>query len=183
MVYAARAGGSRAPAPERRSRPLRPVGALQPRSPGACVLHLSGAEGLQGRGVAQFRDGCHAFGGEHAAALQLPVLVLLQQHRSHQAGDGGIVGKDAHNPGAAIGFLTVVKPPCGVIAFWLPAPGRRPSRPAQWRRALIAAWGLGTDQELSATRSDPVSRCMLLVGWFSLWSASRLLPWRHCPSL
>ena len=108
MVYAARAGGSRAPAPERRSRPLRPVGALQPRSPGACVLHLSGAEGLQGRGVAQFRDGCHAFGGEHAAALQLPVLVLLQQHRSHQAGDGGIVGKDAHNPGAA--FYLLVDP-------------------------------------------------------------------------
>ena len=81
------------------------------------------------------------------------------------------------------GFLTVVKPPCGVIAFWLPAPGRRPSRPAQWRRALIAAWGLGADQELSASRPDPVSRCMLVVGWFSLWSAWRLLPWRHCPSL
>jgi hypothetical protein len=77
------------------------VGALQPRSPGACVFPFSGAGGLQSREILQLRDGSHAFGGEHAAALQLPVLVLLQQHRPHQTVDGGVVGKDAHDPGAA----------------------------------------------------------------------------------
>ncbi len=76
-------------------------GALQPRSPRAWVLPSSGAEGMQGGDAIQLRDGSHALGGEHAAALQLPVLMLLQQHRSHQADDRGIVGEDAHNPGAA----------------------------------------------------------------------------------
>ena len=37
--------------------------------------------------------GSHRIEGEHAAALQLPVLVLLQQHRTHQAGDGRVVGE------------------------------------------------------------------------------------------
>ena len=71
----------------------------------ACVLQLSGAGGLQSRGVAQVGDGRHALGGDHAAALQLPVLVLLQQHRPHQAGDRRVVGKDAHDPGAALDFF------------------------------------------------------------------------------
>ncbi len=44
---------------------------------GACVLPFSGAEGLEG-----------------GAALQLPVLVLLQQHRPHQARDGVVGGED-----------------------------------------------------------------------------------------
>ncbi len=78
--------------------------------PGACVLEFSGAGGLQSRGAAQFGDGRHALGGKHAAALQLPVLVLLQQHRTHQAGDRGAVGEDADDAGAALGFLSVVKP-------------------------------------------------------------------------
>ena len=82
-----------------------PHRAQQPRSPGACVLSLSGAEGLECRDVIQLRDGGHAVGGEHAAALQLPVLVLLQQHRPHQAGDGGVVGEDADHPGAALDFF------------------------------------------------------------------------------
>ena len=94
-----------APASGRRSRPLRPVEALQPRSPGACVLPLSGAGGLECRDVIQLRDGGHAVGGEHAAALQLPVLVLLQQHRPDQAGDRRVVGKNAHDPGAALDLL------------------------------------------------------------------------------
>ena len=58
-------------------------GALQPRSPGAWVLPCSSAGGLQGRVIVQLRDGGHALGGEHAAALELPVLVLLQEHRTH----------------------------------------------------------------------------------------------------
>ena len=63
------------------------------------------AEGLQGGHAIQLRDGGHALGGEHAAALQLPVLVLLQQHRPHQAGDRRVVGEDAHNPGTALDFF------------------------------------------------------------------------------
>jgi hypothetical protein len=66
------------------------------------VLPFSGAGGLQGREAFQVWDGGHALGREHAAALQLPVLVLLQQHRTHQAGDGGVVGEDADNPSAAL---------------------------------------------------------------------------------
>lgn len=66
-------GGS-APAPRRGSKPLRHVGALQPRSPSPCILPLSGAEGLQYMGFTQLRDGRHALGGDYAAALQLPVL-------------------------------------------------------------------------------------------------------------
>jgi hypothetical protein len=69
---------------------------------GACALPLSGAESLQGWGVAQFRDGRHALGGNHAAALQLPVLLLLQQHRTHQADDRGAIGEDADNASAAL---------------------------------------------------------------------------------
>ena len=55
--------------------------------------------------VAELRDGRHALGGEHAAALQLPVLVLLQQHRPHQAGDRGVVGEDSNDAGASFDFL------------------------------------------------------------------------------
>jgi hypothetical protein len=80
---------------------------------GRCALPLSGAEGLQGRGVAQFRDGCHALGGEHAPALQLPVLVLLQQHRPHQAGDGGVVGEGADDTGEALDELDWPSAPLG----------------------------------------------------------------------
>jgi hypothetical protein len=50
-------------------------------------------------------DGPHALGGEHAPDLELPVLVLLQQHRSHQACNGGIVGEDPDDAGAALDFL------------------------------------------------------------------------------
>ena len=69
------------------------------------MLHSSGAGGLQGRDVFQVGDGGHALGGEHAAALQLPVLVLLQQHRPYQAGDRRVVGEDADDAGAALDLL------------------------------------------------------------------------------
>jgi hypothetical protein len=45
------------------------------------LLPLSGAEGQECSDVIKLRDGGHALGGEHTAALQLPVLLLLQQHR------------------------------------------------------------------------------------------------------
>jgi len=70
--------------------------------------------------------------GEHIHELTAAIRRLLRNDAAVQRMD-------------LSGFLTVVKPPCGVIAFWLPAPGRQLSRPAQWRRAWIAAWGLGTD--------------------------------------
>ena len=60
------------------------------------------AWGLQGGSAIQLRDGGHALSVEHAAALQLPVLVLLQQHRPHQAGDGRVVGEDADDASAAL---------------------------------------------------------------------------------
>jgi hypothetical protein len=74
-------------------------------------------QGWLHRQLCKLGNGRHALGGEHPPALELPVLVLLQQHRPHQASDGWVVGEDADNPGAVFGFLTVVKPPCGVIAL------------------------------------------------------------------
>jgi len=70
--------------------------------PRAVLQHLSGRSADQGRQIFQLRYGGNAFGGEHAAAFQLPVLVLLHQHRPNQAGDRGIVREDADDAGAAL---------------------------------------------------------------------------------
>ena len=78
---------------------------VQQHRQGAGVLHLSGGGDEHGRQIHQLRDGGHAFGGEHAAARQLPVPVLLHQHSSNQAGDLGIVGQDADHPGWPLYFL------------------------------------------------------------------------------
>ena len=59
------------------------------------------------------RDGPHALGGEYAAALPLPVLVLLKQHRPHQAGDRGIDGDDSDDAGATFNFLIHPLPQVG----------------------------------------------------------------------
>ena len=67
---------------------------------GGCVLE----RGL-GRELLQRGDGSHALGREHAPALQLPVLVLLQQHRTHQAGNRRVVGEDSDHAGTAFDFL------------------------------------------------------------------------------
>jgi len=40
--------------------------------------------------------------GHVAGALDSPLVVLLEQDRPDQAGDGGLVGEDAHNLGAAL---------------------------------------------------------------------------------
>ncbi len=45
---------------------------------------------------------------EEAAALQLPLLLLLQQLATHQPGDRVVVGEDADHVGAA--FDLVVEP-------------------------------------------------------------------------
>jgi hypothetical protein len=77
---------------------------VQPRSTGACVLLLSCVEGLECRHAIYLRDGGLALSGEHAATMQLPVLVLLQQHRPHQAGDGGVIEEDAQIASAMLLF-------------------------------------------------------------------------------
>jgi hypothetical protein len=79
--------------------------ALQPRLPCTCVLHSSGAESLQGEAAVKLWVGGQAVSEEHAVALQLPMLVLLQQHRPHQAGDGGVVGKDADDASGELSLL------------------------------------------------------------------------------
>ena len=70
----------------------------------ACSL-FSGAGGLQSRGVAQFRDGRQALGGQHAAALQLPVLMLFKQHRTTRRVVAGSLGKMPTTLGAALDEL------------------------------------------------------------------------------
>jgi len=51
------------------------------------------------------------------------VLVLLQQHRPHQAGDGGVVGEDADHAGAALDLLVdaieqVGAPDLAPVGLW-----------------------------------------------------------------
>jgi len=65
------------------------------------------------QGIGAGRNGSHGIEGEHAAALQLPVLMLLQQHRAHQACDRGVVGEDADNAGAAFDELDWPSAPLG----------------------------------------------------------------------
>ena len=103
-------------------------------------LALSGAEGLQGGAAIQLRDGGHALGGEHAAALQLPVLVLLQQHRPHQAGDRGVVGENAHHGGSALYFFIHPLEQVGSPVFFssgaVGSCGRQARRP--WPHAMAS---------------------------------------------
>jgi hypothetical protein len=68
-------------------------------------LPHSVADSLQGAAITQLRERGHSLGGEHAAALQLPVLVLLQQYRPRQAGDRGGVGETTHDPGTVLDLL------------------------------------------------------------------------------
>ena len=69
------------------------------------------------------RDSSHQVEREHAAALQLPALVQLQHHRSHQACDRGVVGEDAHHADAAFDLLVdalqqVGAPQLAPVADW-----------------------------------------------------------------
>jgi hypothetical protein len=59
--------------------------------PDAYVLHSSGVGGQQGRvrPVSEFRPCLHR---RTCGGPSVPVLVLLQQDRPHQAGDGFVVG-------------------------------------------------------------------------------------------
>jgi hypothetical protein len=82
------------------------------------------------------------------------VLILLQQHRAHQACDRRVVGEDADHAGAAFGFLTVVKPPSGIDLRGRP-PGGEHRRCALWGRCNAAHLGpgYGSKIETLAARS------------------------------
>jgi hypothetical protein len=41
----------------------------------------------------------------HVAVLQLPFVVLLEQHRPDQPDDRGFIGENANNVGAALDFF------------------------------------------------------------------------------
>ena len=50
----------------------------------------------------------HLESREHEAVIELPFLLLLQQYRTHQAGDRGVDGEDADDEGTSFDLL--VKP-------------------------------------------------------------------------
>ncbi len=54
-----------------------------------------------GEDTSQFRDCCHAFGGEQAADFQLAIHLRIRQHCPHQAGYRNEVREDAHHVGSA----------------------------------------------------------------------------------
>ena len=77
-----------------------------------------------------------------APALQLPVFVLLQQHSPHQAGDRRIVGEDADDAGAALGFLVTRS---GSLVF-----------------QILRQWGLGNWRKASkSSRASCISSAAL----------------------
>jgi hypothetical protein len=113
--------------------PARPVGACQISGWGlssGCGLRHGGPLLMRFRqGLSAGRDGSHRVEREHAAALQLSVLVLLQQHRTHQAGDGRVVGEDADNAGAPFDLLVhpleqVGAPELAPVTDWEVAEGQ-----------------------------------------------------------
>jgi len=53
--------------------------------------------GIDGGGRSQFGHDLNL----HLAVLQLPFIVLLEQYRANQPNDGGLIGKDADDVGAA----------------------------------------------------------------------------------
>jgi hypothetical protein len=62
------------------------------------------------RQTPQLRCGVIVLGGEHAAAWQLPFIVLLQQHRPNQVDNREIAGKDADDAAATfIGSCKLVR--------------------------------------------------------------------------
>jgi hypothetical protein len=103
---------------------------------GGCFLQ----RGLR-RQVLQRGDGGHALGREHPAALELPVLVLLQQHCIHQPRDRRIVGEDPHHAGAALDFLVdpleqVGAPDLSPVLIWEVAEGEHVFPGLLLRRSL-----------------------------------------------
>jgi hypothetical protein len=85
------------------------VAAAGPRAAIKAAAPRGGAGAQQGGDVAQLRDEGHALDREHAAALQLPMLVLLHQHRPHQAHDRVVAGDDADNAGAALDHCAAMR--------------------------------------------------------------------------
>lgn len=74
--------------------------------------------------------GCHRVEPEHAASLQLPVLVLLLQNRPDQAIDRSVVWLDAGDAGAALDLLVdafeqVGSPQLSPVLVWEEADRQR----------------------------------------------------------
>ena len=66
----------------------------------ARMWHLLDGCAELSRQTLQLRCCVIVLGGEHPAALQLPFIVLLQQHRPNQVDNREIAGKDADDTGA-----------------------------------------------------------------------------------
>src|SRR5947199_3110089 len=66
----------------------------------------------------------------HIAVLQLPFVVLLEQHRADQPDDRGLVGEDADDVGAAFDFLVEPFERVGAVQFTAVRLGKVVSRNA-----------------------------------------------------
>ena len=78
---------------------------------------VSGCHGWQADDgiIAQGRDG---FQGHVAGALDGPFIVLLEQDGADEADDGGLVGEDADDLGAALDLAVEALERVGASAAW-----------------------------------------------------------------
>ena len=62
--------------------------------------------------------GAMRFQGHVAGALDGPLVVLFEQDRADEAGDGGLVGEDADDLGAALDLAVEALERVGASAAW-----------------------------------------------------------------
>ena len=75
----------------------------------------------------------------HVAVLQLPLVVLLQQHGADQADDRGLVGEDADDVGPALDLLVQALQRVGGVQLGRGAGRGRPCRRARRARSRPSA--------------------------------------------
>ena len=79
--------------------------------------------------------------GQVAAFAVLPLLVLLEQDGSDQAGDGLPVGEDLDNVGAALDLTVELLDGVAAAGSWPGAPwGGRRMRSGPARKSLFRGW-------------------------------------------
>lgn len=83
-------------------------------------------------------------GREHPPALKLPVLVLLQQHRPHQARDRGLVREDASPPSVAFDLLIDALEQVGAPDFFQWGSGKWRNAPTSSLASSISSAALKT---------------------------------------